>query len=130
MSNPSIERNVVKWVHYDNKMKEYSEKIKVLRQERDSLSLSILDNLVVPDETKNKDLPQFSIDALQTKVMCHKQRNYESLNYKFLTECLREYFQQDQTIEQSEEKAKDVLLYIRQKRGYEEKMILKRDRLH
>lgn len=130
MSNPSLESNVVKWVHYDNKMKEYSEKIKVLRQERDSLSLSILDNLVVPDETKNKDLPQFSIDALQTKVMCHKQRNYESLNYKFLTECLREYFQQDQTIEQSEEKAKDVLLYIRQKRGYEEKMILKRDRLH
>ena len=124
MSNPSIESNVVKWVHYDNKMKEYSEKIKMLRQERDSLSLSILDNLVVPDETKNKDLPQFSIDALQTKVMCHKQRNYESLNYKFLTECLREYFQQD------EEKAKDVLLYIRQKRGYEEKMILKRDRLH
>ena len=130
MSNPSIESNVVKWVHYDNKMKEYSEKIKVLRQERDSLSRSILDNLVVPDETKNKDLPQFSIDALQTKVMCHKQRNYESLNYKFLTECLREYFQKDQTIEQSEEKAKDVLLYIRQKRGYEEKMILKRDRLH
>jgi hypothetical protein len=130
MSNPSLERNVVKWVHYDNKMKEYSEKIKVLRQERDSLSLSILDNLDVPDQVKNKDLPQFSIDALQTKVMCHKQRNYESLNYKFLTECLREYFQQDQTIEQSEEKAKDVLLYIRQKRGYEEKMILKRDRLH
>lgn len=130
MSNPSLESNVVKWVHYDNKMKDYSEKIKVLRQERDSLSLSILDNLDVPDQVKNKDLPQFSIDALQTKVMCHKQRNYESLNYKFLTECLREYFQQDQTIEQSEEKAKDVLLYIRQKRGYEEKMILKRDRLH
>ena len=130
MSNPSLESNVVKWVHYDNKMKEYSEKIKVLRQERDSLSLSIFENLDVPDETKNKDLPQFSIDALQTKVMCHKQRNYESLNYKFLTECLREYFQKDQTIEQSEEKAKDVLLYIRQKRGYEEKMILKRDRLH
>ena len=130
MSNPSLESNVVKWVHYDNKMKEYSEKIKVLRQERDSLSLSIFDNLDVPEQAKNKDLPQFSIDALQTKVMCHKQRNYESLNYKFLTECLREYFQQDQTIEQSEEKAKDVLLYIRQKRGYEEKMILKRDRLH
>ena len=130
MSNSSLESNVVKWVHYDNKMKEYSEKIKVLRQERDSLSLSILDNLDVPEQAKNKDLPQFSIDALQTKVMCHKQRNYESLNYKFLTECLREYFQKDQTIEQSEEKAKDVLLYIRQKRGYEEKMILKRDRLH
>ena len=124
MSNTDLESNVVKWVHYDNKMKEYSEKIKMLRQERDSLSLSILDNLDVPDQAKNKDLPQFTIDALQTKVMCHKQRNYESLNYKFLTECLREYFQQD------EEKAKDVLLYIRQKRGYEEKVILKRDRLH
>lgn len=124
MSNLSLESNVVKWVHYDNKMKEYSDKIKVLRQERDSLSLSILDNLDVPDQAKNKDLPQFSIDALQTKVMCHKQRNYESLNYKFLTECLREYFQED------EDKAKDVLLYIRQKRGYEEKVILKRGRLH
>jgi hypothetical protein len=130
MSNTTLESNVVKWVHYDNKMKEYSEKIKVLRQGRDSLSLSILDNLDVPDETKNKDLPQFSIDALQTKVLCHKQRNYESLNYKFLTECLREYFQRCHTIEQSEEKAKDVMQYIRQKRGYEEKMILKRDRLH
>ncbi len=130
MSNPCLESNVVKWVHYDNKMKDYSDKIKVLRQERDSLSISILDNLDVPKQAKNKDLPQFSIEALKTKVSCHKQRNYESLNYKFLTECLREYFQQDQTIEQSEEKAKDVLLYIRKKRGYEEKIILKRDRLH
>ena len=95
-----------------------------------SLALNVAQNMNAADEAKNKDLPQFSIEALKTKVSCHKQRNYESLNYKFLTECLREYFQQDQTIEQSEEKAKDVLLYIRQKRGYEEKMILKRDRLH
>ncbi len=129
MSQNSIESNVVKWVHYDNKMKEYADKIKVLRQERDNLSSSILDNLDVPEEVPNKDLPQFTIDAMNTKVMCHKQRNYESLNYKFLTECLRGYFQKTQTDEHSEAIAKDVLQYIRQKRGYEEKIVLKRDQL-
>ena len=130
MNNEEIERNIVKWVHYDNKMKEYAERIKLLRKDRDSLSSGILDHLKCPHDATNKQLPQFSIEALQTKVVCHKQKQYESLNYKFLTECLREYFQKDEhTFEQSEEKAKDVMLYIRQKRGFEEKIILKRGEL-
>ena len=127
-----MESNVVKWVQYDNKMKEYAEKIKVLRNERDKLSSSILDKLEVPENAKNRDLPQFTIDALNTKISCHKSKQYESLNYKFLSECLRDYFQtkgDSTTSEQSEEISKDILLYIRNKRGYEEKLSLKRETL-
>ena len=131
-----MESNVVKWVQYDNKMKEYAEKIKVLRNERDKLSSSILDKLEVPENAKNRDLPQFTIDALNTKISCHKSKQYESLNYKFLTECLRDYFQmkwesngQNECVTQSEEAAKDILLYIRKRRGYEEKLSLKRETL-
>ena len=134
-----MESNVVKWVQYDNKMKEYAEKIKVLRKERDGLSSSILDKLEVPENAKNRDLPQFTIDALNTKISCHKSKQYESLNYKFLTECLRDYFQMkwesndsgesSDSVTQSEEAAKDILLYIRKRRGYEEKLILKRETL-
>ena len=134
-----MESNVVKWVQYDNKMKEYAEKIKVLRKERDGLSSSILDKLEVPENAKNRDLPQFTIDALNTKISCHKSKQYESLNYKFLTECLRDYFQMkwesndsgesSDSVTQSEEAAKDILVYIRKRRGYEEKLILKRETL-
>ncbi len=131
-----MESNVVKWVQYDNKMKEYGEKIKVLRKERDKLSSNILDKLEVPENAKNRDLPQFTIDSLNTKISCHKSKQYESLNYKFLTECLRDYFQmkwesngQNECETQSEEAAKDILLYIRKRRGYEEKLSLKRETL-
>ena len=134
-----MESNVVKWVQYDNKMKEYAEKIKVLRKERDKLSSNILDKLEVPENTKNRDLPQFTIDSLNTKISCHKSKQYESLNYKFLTECLRDYFQMkwdssdsnesSDSVTQSEEAAKDILVYIRKRRGYEEKLSLKRETL-
>ena len=130
MGTQITETNVVRWVQYDNKIKEYNEKIKLLRNERESLSNGIFDELMIPKSVSNKQLPQFTIGAMNTRVLCQKQRNYESITYKFLTECLREYFQNDEhTPEQSEEKAKDVLLYIRQKRGYEDKFILKQNTL-
>lgn len=126
----TLDCDIVKWVQYDNKMKEYNDKIKVLRQERDALSGNILEQMDIPKHTPNKQLPQFEIEALNTKVACHRQKHYDSLNYKFLNECLCEYFQNTQTLQQSQEMAKDIMSYIRQKRGYEEKVILKRDSLH
>jgi hypothetical protein len=115
-----MEGQIVKWVHYDNKLKEYAEKSKKLRQEKDKIGTDILENLQVSSETPKPDLPQFSIGALQTKVSCHQSTSYESLNYKFLKECFREYLQ-------SEDKAEDLIKHIKQQRSSEVKVSLKRD---
>ena len=114
-----MEREIVKWVHYDNKLKEYNEKTKTLRQEKDKLSTLILETLQVGDSTPKQDLPQYTIGALQTKVTCHQSTSYESINYKFLKECFREYLQ-------SEEKAEELLDFVKQKRSTEVKVSLKR----
>jgi hypothetical protein len=117
-----MEKEIVRWVHYDNKLKEYGEKSKKLRQEKEKVGTYILENLQVSPETPKPDLPQFSIGALQTKVVCHQSTTYESLNYKFLKDCFREYLQ-------SEDKAEDLLQYVKQQRSTEVKISLKRDHL-
>ena len=114
-----MEREIVKWVHYDNKLKEYNEKTKKLRQEKDKLSSLILETLQVNDSTPTPDLPQYTIGALQTKVACHQSTSYESINYKFLKTCFQEFLQ-------SEEKAEELLDFVKQKRSTEVKVSLKR----
>ena len=115
----TMDDEIVKWIHYDNKLKEYNEKSKRLREEKEKLSEKIFEHYEVYNKDKS-DLPTFNVEPLKTRVGVHKSNHYESLNYKFLTECLREYFD-------SEEKAKDILVFIRDRRSLETKVTLKRE---
>ena len=117
-----MEGEIVKWVHYDNKLKEYNEKTKKLRQEKDRIGSHILEHLKVAPETPKDDRPQFAIGALQTTVMCHQSTSYESLNYKFLNQCFKEYLK-------SEDSANDLIKYIKLQRSSEVKISLKRTHL-
>ena len=122
-----MEQSIVQWVLYDNKIKEYAEKSKKIRQEKDKMSQSILDNLKIPEGTEKHALPQYSIDSLNTKVLCHKSISYESLNYRFLKECLQDYFQGKHG--EPSVITDDILQHIRSKRKTDTKIILKRDTL-
>jgi hypothetical protein len=138
-----MDTSVVQWVLYDNKLKEYAEKSKKLRQERDIVSQNIIDSLAIPDPgpegpgggtegpgTEGPVLPQYSIESLNTKVLCHQSKTYDSLNYRFLTECLKDYFKDKLDVHgQSETDAitADILQHIRSKRKITTKIILKRD---
>ena len=120
-----MEESVVQWVMYDDKLKKYADKSKKLRQEKDKMSQTILGNLNIPEGTEKHALPQYSIDSLNTKVLCHQSTSYEALNYKFLKECLQDYFQ-DKHGEPSVI-TDDIIQHIRSKRKTDTKIILKRD---
>ena len=122
-----MEKSVAQWVMYDDKLKEYADKSRKLRQEKDKMSQAILGNLKIPEGAEKHALPQYSIDSLNTKVLCHQSISYESLNYKFLRECLQDYFQ-DKHGEPSVI-TDDILQHIRSKRKIDTKIILKRDSL-
>lgn len=116
----NISTEIVKWVKYDDKIKEYNDKCKLLKDEKDKISQVILDS-IDPGLTKN-ELPKYSIEAMNTRLLCQETNNYEGLTNKFLCECFREYFD-------SEEKSKELLLFIKNKRQITKKKILKREYL-
>ena len=40
------QNNIVKWVQYDNKIKEYNEKCKQLREQRDLIGSSMIESFI------------------------------------------------------------------------------------
>ncbi len=118
-----METKIVQWVHCDNKIREYNDKtkdkLKPIKEMKDKLSQEILSELDVQNKGKS-DLPTFNIQALNTSITPQVSNTYEGYTNKFLTECYREYFD-------SEEKAKDLLLFIKNKRKVEKKVSLKRN---
>lgn len=131
-----MEQQIVQWVMYDNKIKEYADKSKRLRNERDSLQNDILNRLTIPSSTKNKDMPQFNIDALNTKLSCYQSTSYEAINFKFLKRCFTEYFlektkttedNESLALERSDALSEELLNFIKERRSSEQKLTLKRD---
>jgi len=120
-----INVQIVNWVQFDNKLKEYNEKCKLLREKKEEISNHILTNF--KDEENRDNFPQFAIEQLNTKIMIHQSIHYESFNNKFLLESFSEYFQGN---ENSSEKAEELLKFLKQRRKKEMKIILKRDTLN
>ena len=129
-----MEQLIVQWVLYDNKLKEFADKSKRLRQERDSLQNDILNRVAIPESTKNKDMPQFTIDALNTKLACYQSTTYEAINFKFLKRCFTEYFatkvsaeSEEMALKQADDLSEELLSFIKERRSSEQKITLKRD---
>lgn len=131
-----MEQQIVQWVLYDNKLKEYADKSKRLRQERDSLQNDILNRASIPASTKNKDMPQFTIDALNTKLACYQSTTYEAINFKFLKRCFTEYFatktkeseeSEEMALKHADDLSEELLNFIKERRSSEQKITLKRD---
>ena len=126
-----LNQSIINWVQYDNKLKEYAEKSKIIREKKDEISTTILGKITIDEDQPNKNLPQFAIEALNTRVMINRSNTYETISNKFLTECFEEYFHNFNYIEQKEQKPKDIaeelMKFIKSKRKIEKKIQLKRD---
>jgi len=114
-----MDHKIVQWVQCDDKIKEYNNKSKTVREMKDKLSQEIMTEIDIANKDK-ESLPTFNIQALQTSITPQINNSYESLTNKFLTECFREYFD-------SEEESKKLLLFIKKKRKVEKKYSLKRN---
>ena len=118
-----METKIVQWVQCDNQIKEYNnkikEKIKPVKEMRDKLGDEILQEINISQIEKSQ-IPTFNIQALNTSIVPTVNNSYEGYTNKFLSDCFTEYFN-------SEEKAKELLTFMKNKRKVEKKYSLKRN---
>jgi len=114
-----MEQRIVEWVHYDNKMKEYSDKIKSIKEMKEKLNQEILSELDVENKEKS-ELPIFNIHSLKTSITPQVTNTYENYTTKFYKESFTEFLG-------SEEKSEELLQFMKKKRKVEKKYSLKRD---
>ena len=118
-----MESKIVQWVQCDDQIKEYNdkmkEKIKPVKEMRDKLGDEILQEINISQIEKSQ-IPTFNIKALNTSIVPTVNNSYEGYTNKFLHSCFTEYFN-------SEEKAKELLTFMKNKRKIEKKYSLKRE---
>ena len=118
-----METKIVQWVQCDNQLKEYNdkmkEKMKPVKDMRDKLSEEILQAIDIGNIDKSK-IPTFNIQALNTSIVPTVSNSYEGFSNKFLYECFTEYFD-------SEEKAKELIAFMKSRRKVEKKYSLKQE---
>ena len=118
-----METKIVQWVQCDNQLKEYNDKMKgkmkPVKDMRDKLSEEILQEIDIGNIDKSK-IPTFNIQALNTSIVPTVSNSYEGFSNKFLHECFTEYFD-------SEEKAKELIAFMKSRRKVEKKYSLKRE---
>ena len=118
-----METKIVQWVQCDNQLKEYNdkmkEKMKPVKEMRDKLSNEILQEIDISNVEKSK-IPTFNIQAMNTSIVPTVSNSYEGFSNKFLLECFSEYFDSD-------ERAKELIQFMKNKRKVEKKFSLKRE---
>ena len=118
-----MDQKIVQWVQCDNQLKEYTdkmkEKMKPVKDMRDKLGDEILQDLNIGELDKS-NIPTFNIQGLNASVVPTVNKSYESYTNKFYKECFSEYFGSD-------EKADDLIKFMKNRRKVENKFTLKRD---
>ena len=116
----------VHWIQCDDKIKAYNEKCKSVRQIKENLGLEILQSLnlsEISEQSIDKQaVSKFNIEALQTSIVTQVSNTYESYTNKFYRECFTEFLG-------SEEKADELIKFMKSKRKFERKITLKREKL-
>ena len=106
--------NVVKWIEYDNLIKQYNDKIKSIKSEKSSLEVDILTHI----ENNNLKNNVFNLQSYSSKLQYNSNKSYETMTNKFLLENFTKYFN-------DENKAKDLLEFLKNNRKFENKEVKK-----
>ena len=108
--------NVVKWIEYDNLIKQYNDKIKSIKSEKSSLEVDILSHI----ENNNLKNNVFNLQSYSSKLQYNSNKSYETMTNKFLLDNFTKYFN-------DENKAKELLEFLKNNRKSENKVSLKRN---
>jgi hypothetical protein len=109
-----LEDSIKKWVKLDNEYNNLNSKLRDIREERNNLSSEIINFF----EDKNINNPTINITG--GKINLVNQKTANALSYKFIENCLKEYFDND------EKMAIEVFEFIKSKRNYVNTKNLKR----
>ena len=114
-----MEQQVVTWVKYDDKIKGYQERVKKLREERDKIGESLIQSVETNEYVDKKNLPKYNITQMNSSLAFQQSKTYENYTNKFYEECFTEFLG-------SEDKARELLEFMKNKRKVETKITLKR----
>jgi predicted transcriptional regulator len=104
----SFEENIKKWVHLDSEIKDLNEKQKELRNKKNQLCNSIM------NEVEEKNLQQAIINITDGKLKFAQTKQTAPLTLSFIDRCLKEVIPNENQVEL-------IMNYIKEKR--ESKMI-------
>jgi hypothetical protein len=108
----NFQEDIKQWVSKDNQIKTYNERIKLLRDERSSLTERIF------DYAEQNNLSHAVIQITDGKLKFNNTKVQAPLTYKLVEQCLQRYF--------SEDDAKEVIKYIKSQRETSIKSEIKR----
>ena len=108
-------KNIVKWITYDNEIKKCSDKLKKLRSEKNTFESEIITFI------ENNDLKDniFNLPSYSSKVQYNTNKSYETMSYKFVEDKFEKYFN-------NSDKAIELLEFLKSERKCENKISLKR----
>ena len=109
----NLENNIKKWVNLDNNYRKISNDLKKIRDEKNALNDEIIDYFNI----NNLKFPNINISDGKLNFSKIKQANL--LTYKFLENCLNEYFNNDETVN-------EIIDFIKKKRIYSEQTVIRR----
>jgi len=109
----SFEKQIQQWVHLDNQLKVANEKIKELRDVKQSLSQDILTHV------QKNQLSQSTISINDGKLKFIQTKTSQPITFKYLETCLKD-------IIPNESQRNQILNYIKQKREIKTQFEIKR----
>ena len=116
----SFESKLLEWVLYDNKIKEYNEKVKKLKEDKNNINTDLLNHIV--NNSLQDNIFKFTDSKVQLQYS--KSQSYNPLTYKYLHSVFISYF--EQTSNNPNEEADKLLEFIKTKRTTTDKELIKR----
>ena len=99
----SFEQHIQQWVSIDNQMKQLTDKIKELRDKKNTL------NDVIFNHVDNSNLTNATVQISDGKIKFVKSKDTQVLTFKYLETCLHE-------IIKNEDQVDKIVEYIKNKR--------------
>ena len=99
----SFEQNIQQWISVDNQMKQLTDKIKELRDKKNTLNDAIFNHV------ENSNLSNATVQISDGKLKFIKTKDTQQLPFKYLETCLHE-------IIKNEEQVNKIVDYIKNKR--------------
>ena len=99
----SFQQNIQQWVHIDNQIKNITETLKELREQKNSITNKINEHI------ETNQLSNVSVKIGDGRLRFVKVKETQQLTFKYLETCLRE-------IIKNEEQVTKIVEYIKNKR--------------
>ena len=108
-----LQENIKRWVKLDNDSKKLLQSMKELREEKNNISTELFDYF------SNNNIKPPNVNISDGKLGFVEVSTANVLSYKYLEECLNEFF--DESL-----KTKELLEFIKSKRSYSKNKIIRR----